>query len=38
MKDRSMEKRKTAKEPPDVMGPLLITLMILVLIVLTLPK
>ena len=33
-----MNRRKPAKEDGDVMGPLLITLMILVLIVITLPK
>lgn len=33
-----MNKRKTTKEEGDVIGPLLITLMILVLIVITLPK
>ena len=33
-----MDKRKPVKEGADVIGPLLITLMILVLIALTLPK
>lgn len=33
-----MDKRKANKEEGDVIGPLLITLMILVLIVITLPK
>lgn len=33
-----MNKRKATKEEGDVVGPLLITLMILVLIVITLPK
>ena len=33
-----MNKRKASKEEGDVIGPLLITLMILLLIVITLPK
>jgi hypothetical protein len=33
-----MDKRKTTKEEGDIIGPLLITLMILVLIVITLPR
>jgi len=33
-----MDKRKRAKEEGDVIGPLLITAMIVVLIVITLPR